>query len=38
MSLLACEILGLFKISQILVIGDYNHWVFGSGEIILPFL
>ena len=38
MSLLACEILGLFKISQILVISDYDHWVFGSGEVISPFL
>ena len=38
MSLLACEILGLFKIFQILVIGDYDHWVFSSGEVMLPFL
>ena len=38
LSLLASEILGLFEIFQILVVCDYNHQVFSSGEVVLPFL
>ena len=34
----AAEILGLFEVSQVLVIHYYGHQVFGSSKIVLPLL
>ena len=32
------NILWLFEISQIFVVGDDGYWIFGSGKVMLPFL
>ena len=37
MGLTLCEILGLFEISQILVICDYGHQMFSTCEVMMPF-
>ena len=31
------QILGLFEISQILMVCDYSYWVFYSCKVVLPF-
>ena len=36
-SLLMSEVLGLFEVSQVLVVGDDSHWVLSSCEIVSPF-
>ena len=32
------KILGLFEISQVLVVCDHHHWMFGPSEVMSPFL
>ena len=38
MSLSASKVLGLFEIPQILMICYHYHWVFSSGEVVVPLL
>ena len=36
--MLAAKILGLFEVSQVLVIRYYSYWVFSASEVVAPLL